>query len=70
MSLQTGIAQLHEAMRDLRRAADRAKMYWTDAVQEEFEKHYLQPLELIVQRSLEEMQRLDEALRQMQRDCT
>lgn len=70
MSLQTGIAQLQEAMQQLRQVADRVRFYWTDAMQREFTEQYLQPLEALVRRTLEEMQRLEETLQQMQQDCT
>jgi hypothetical protein len=70
MSLQSGIAQLREALRQLERVTQAVGLYWTDAKYQEFCTQYYQPLELLVTRTLHEMERLEETLRQMQRDCT
>ncbi|MCS7167541.1 MAG: hypothetical protein RMI91_05945 [Gemmatales bacterium] len=70
MSIQTGIAQLQEAMRRLDQVVRQVAMYWTDAMYQEFLAQHYQPLELLVRRTLQEMERLEEALRQMQRDCS
>ncbi|MCS7014701.1 MAG: hypothetical protein RMJ19_06455 [Gemmatales bacterium] len=70
MSVQSGIAQLQEALRRLGQVVQQVGMYWTDAVYQEFVAQRYQPLELLVRRTLQEMERLEEALRQMQRDCS
>ncbi|GBD36943.1 hypothetical protein HRbin36_02072 [bacterium HR36] len=70
VSLQSGIAQLQEALRRLAQTAEQVGLYWTDAKYQEFLTEHYQPLEMLVRRTLQEMERLEQALHQMQRDCT
>lgn len=70
MSLQSGISQLQEALKQLEQAVNSVGLYWTDAKYQEFLTRHYQPLQTLVHRALHEMERLEEALRQMQRDCS
>lgn len=70
MSLQTGIAQLQEALHKLEQVVKEVGLYWADEKYREFTSQYYEPLEMMVRRTLQEMERLEETLRKMQRDCS
>ena len=45
------------------------KNYWKDAKSQEFERHYLQDLYIGVDRAVTVMDKLDELLAKIQKDC-
>jgi hypothetical protein len=69
MSLETPRYKLHAALEVLRGRWDEARDHWQDAVRQEFEKEFWQPLEPSVVALLAAMDGLAQVLHQVRRDC-
>lgn len=61
--------RLHDAWQVLHQQWQDASQHWRDARQREFGEHYIDPLEPLVQRTIERMNRLAGEFVQARQDC-
>lgn len=69
ITLNTGWAELSNALKNLRICWDENSPAWKDAVRQEFEKEHKEPLETQVATTLRAIERLSELLIRAQNDC-
>ena len=69
MSLATGRYQLANAFKTLKLAWQSTDAVWRDQVRKDFEETYWGPLEARLASVLTAIDRLDQALGQMKREC-
>jgi len=67
--LRTGASRLEEAMKDLKAARLRITEQWHDQTSQEFQETYLDPLDPLLERTLEAIQRMADVLAKAERDC-
>jgi hypothetical protein len=61
--------QLHSSYKDLKPHWEDVQDCWSDVVQRDFDKTYLEPLDEQVQTTLRAMDRLAEVMARMQQEC-
>ena len=69
MSLATGRYQVSNAFKALKAHWEATDSFWRDAVRQEFAEKRWDPLAARVAAALSAMDRLDQALAQMKKDC-
>ena len=69
MSLSAGRYQLANAFKSLKQEWEATENIWRDIVRRDFAEHHFDPLAARLASVLAAMDRLDEALGQMERDC-
>ena len=69
MSLATGRSQLTNAFKSLKQQWETAQTIWRDVVRKEFADEHWDPLEARLSAVLTAIDRLDQALAQMKKDC-
>lgn len=69
MNLNTGWAELSNALKELRICWDEHAPAWKDNVRQEFEEEHKEPLEAQVATTLRAIERLSELLIRAQHDC-
>jgi hypothetical protein len=69
MSLSAGRFQLSNAFKSLKLEWDSTDNVWRDQVRKDFAEAHFEPLETRLAAVLSAMDRLDQALGQMKRDC-
>jgi hypothetical protein len=69
VNLNTGWTELNTALKTLREQWEEVKLHWQDAVSQEFEENFCNPLEDQVRATLRGIERLSPALVQMQNEC-
>ena len=69
MNLSAGRYQLANAFKSLKQEWEATECVWRDIVRREFAEDYFDPLTARLSSVLSAMDRLDEALGQMDRDC-
>jgi hypothetical protein len=62
-------SRLVASVKDLAREWEETKGYWRDAKCEEFDRHYMQELLGRVERAAMVMEKLDELLTKVRKDC-
>lgn len=67
--LASPAAKIHSALEDLQTAWSDLEEIWNDANRRKFEEEQLLPLALTVKLSLDAAGRMDEVLRDAERDC-
>lgn len=67
--MSAGSSTLNHAIKTLRMKWEQAKDTWDDGVRRDFESKHIVPLESQVNATLRGMDRLDEVLAKMRRDC-
>ncbi len=67
--MSAGSSTLNHAIKTLRMKWEQAKETWDDGVRRDFEAKHIVPLESQVNATLRGMDRLDEVLAKMRRDC-
>ena len=70
MALYTGRAKLYDGMKTLRAHWDQIQQLWNDPVRQDFEEHYWNVLEAHLQSALRGIDRMDQVLTKMRRDCS
>ena len=69
MSLSAGRYQLANAFKAIKQEWEATESVWRDSVRREFAEDYFDPLAARLSSVLTAMDRLDESLGQMNRDC-
>lgn len=69
MSLDAGSHQLSNGFKTLQVQWDQSRLYWRDAVRDDFERHYWNVLAARVPAALDGMSQLDQILSQIRREC-
>jgi hypothetical protein len=69
MNLSAGRNQLANAFKSLKQEWEATESVWRDVVRREFAAHHFDPLAARLSTVLSAMDRLDETLGQMERDC-
>ena len=69
MSLGSGSAQLHFALKKLRARWQEVTIRWNDRARQEFEENRLAPIEAESTRLLGEINRLDHLLQRARQEC-
>jgi hypothetical protein len=69
MGLYEGRGNLNKSLKDLLMKWDQTKLDWSDEVAEEFEKNYLEPLEMTLQQAVAAMDHMAQVLAKVDRDC-
>ena len=69
MSLNTGASQLSLALKALRAHWEQTRDRWRDPVSQAFEEGHWLPLEMQVRATLQEVERLAQALSKARQDC-
>lgn len=70
MALYTGRAKLYDGMKTLRAHWDQIQELWKDPVRQDFEENYWKALELQMQSALRGIDRMDQVLTKLRRDCS
>ncbi len=70
MALFTGRAKLYDGMKTLRAHWDDIQQIWKDPVRDEFEEQHWKPLEVQLHSAMRAIDRLDQVLTKMRRDCS
>lgn len=69
MGLYEGRGNLNKGLKDLMLRWDSTKSDWSDDVASEFEKNYLEPLELALRQAVSAMDQMAQVLSRVDRDC-
>jgi hypothetical protein len=69
MSLGTGAAQLHSALKTARQRLSETRPGWNDDVRREFDENHWTPLEREVAAVILKLEHLDQVLAQMRQEC-
>jgi hypothetical protein len=69
MGLYEGRGNLNKGLKDLMLRWDSTKSDWSDDVAVEFEKNYLEPLELALRQAVSAMDQMAQILSRVDRDC-
>ena len=70
MNVNTGLLQLHAALKTMRLRWEEAKIVWTDSVRQEFEENHWDPLVAQTLATLRAMEHLGQIVGQMRQECT
>ncbi len=65
-----GATKLNYAIKTLRRHWDEVSPYWQDAVRDDFEARHIDPLVVKVNATVRGMNKLEEVLIRMKRECS
>jgi hypothetical protein len=69
MSLGSSQAKLRRAAKDLRLRWEQTRTAWRDVKAEEFDKHYLAPLEAQLRRTEQGLESMETILTRVRLDC-
>lgn len=69
ISLNSGLSELHNALKLLRLRWEETKPLWADEVRADFEENTWEPLDDQVVAAVRSVERLDRVLGDMQQDC-
>ncbi len=69
MSLDAGWTELNAALKALRESYEEVRPHWADAVRQEFESQFWNPLEGQVRAALAGLERARPVLQKMRDDC-
>jgi hypothetical protein len=70
MALSTGRAKLYDGMKILRAQWEHIQEVWKDPVRADFEENYWNVLEVQVQNAVRGIDRMDQVLTKLRRDCS
>lgn len=70
MALYTGRAKLYDGMKTLKAHWEQVQQIWNDPVRREFEEKYWHELEVQLQGALRGIDRMDQVLTKLRRDCS
>jgi hypothetical protein len=69
MSINSNAMELHGSLKDLRALWEETKTVWNDAVRQDFEKNFWEPLEARVLAAIRAMERLAPVLDKAHLEC-
>lgn len=69
MGLYEGRGNLNKGLKDLMLRWDSTRSDWSDEVSEQFEKTYLEPLELSLRQAVSAMDQMAQVLSRVDKEC-